>query len=411
MERTHNAGSGWTLGVYVTLCVVIGVVIGVVLSGSVNRSLGGHASHWPSYAETFEAVAPSVVEVRVDPQGRLGTGFAVSESQVITARHIIVDATQIVVRDLNGIDHPATVVGTDARTDLALLAVQGGTSLLPATLGASVRMRVGDTVLAIGNPYGLGHSLSVGVVGHRARRLAADASDGPRVRFLQLAIPLNPGNSGGPIFDSEGQVVGVLSGTHTQGQAIAFAVPVEAVVAGLPALRDGARVSRAFLGIRTDVDNGALRVTSVIPSGPADRAGIRTGDLITALSGVSVATSIDLHERLDALTGGEMAAVRLLRDGQLVLLDVRLGDWAEQPIVVGGMTLRPRAGSGGEVVALRPRSRAERAGVQVGDRVLKVSGLPVQAPADVREFLMGGALQLVLAREGQSVAVQLEEPG
>jgi serine protease Do len=228
---------------------------------------------------------------------------------------------------------------------------------------------------------------------------------------LQLAIPLNPGNSGGPIFDSEGQVVGVLSGTHTQGQAIAFAVPVEAVVAGLPALRDGARVSRAFLGIRTDVDNGALRVTSVIPSGPADRAGIRTGDLITALSGVSVATSIDLHERLDALTGGEMAAVRLLRDGQLVLLDVRLGDWAEQPIVVGGMTLRPRAGSGGEVVALRPRSRAERAGVQVGDRVLKVSGLPVQAPADVREFLMGGALQLVLAREGQSVAVQLEEPG
>jgi S1-C subfamily serine protease len=92
-------------------------------------------------------------------------------------------------------------------------------------------------------------------------------------------------------------------------------------------------------------------------------------------------------------------------------LDVRLGDWAEQPIVVGGMTLRPRAGSGGEVVAVRPRSRAERAGVLVGDRVLKVNGLPVQAPADVRESLLGGALQLELARGGLSVSVKLEEAG
>ncbi len=411
MERPHNTGFGWTRGLRVALLLGLGVLVGLVLGGPVERLPWGSVSQWPSYADTFEAVAPSVVEVRVDPQGRLGTGFAVSGSQVITARHIVVDAAQIRVRDLNGKDYPATVVGTDARTDLALLALQGESTLPPAELGMSTGLRVGDVVLAIGNPYGLGHSLSVGVLGHRARRLAIDASDGPRVRFLQLAIPLNPGNSGGPIFDSEGRVVGVLSGTHTQGQAIAFAVPVEAVVAGLPALREGARVSRAFLGIRTDVEEGALRVTSVIPSGPADRAGIRTGDLITALSGTSVVTPTELHERLDTLTGGEMAVVRLLRDGQLVLLDVRLGDWAEQPIVVGGMTLRPRAGSGGEVVAVRPRSRAERAGVQVGDRVLKVNGLPVQAPADVRESLLGGALQLELARGGLSVSVKLKEAG
>jgi len=406
MDRPDNVGTGWTI----LALVLVGLVAASTTLWIVSPGSGGSEARWPSYATTFEAVAPSVFEVVVTaPEGRLGTAFAVSASEVITARHIVMEATEIAVRGIDGRERTATVVGTDARTDLALMRVDG--SLPPSKLGSSSDLRVGDTVLAVGNPYGLGHSLSVGVLGHRARRLSVDASDGPRVRFLQLSIPLNPGNSGGPIFDARGEVIGVLSGTHTQGQAIAFAVPVEAVIAGLPALREGAQVSRAFLGVRAEAEGGSLRVSSVIPSGPADRAGIRPGDVITAFDGQTVESSAQLHERLDTLQGGALATVRIQRDGQLVMLDVRLGDWAQQPIVVGGMTLRPRAGSGGEVVAVRPRSRAERAGVRVGDVVLTVSGLPVQAPADVRESLVGGAVQMELARDGMSVAIQLEEAG
>jgi len=404
-SRVENPSS-WTIPALLVLTLIAGLAVGWVWG---HRFAKGEST-WPSYSETFAAVAPSVVEISVtSPEARIGTGFAVSPTEVITARHIVIDADSIQIRGFDGEDHTAVVVGTDARTDLALLRLEG--TLPPTILGASVDLRVGDTVLAVGNPYGLGHSLSVGVVGHRGRKLSVDASDGPRVNFLQLSIPLNPGNSGGPIFNAAGEVIGVLSGTHTQCQAIAFAVPVEAVVAGLDALRGGAQVSRAFLGVRTEQEGERVRITSVIPSGPADRAGLRAGDIITAFAGDPVATPRQLIDRLDGLPGGAQTTIRLQRDGQLVLLDVLLGDWAAQPIVVGGMTLRPRAGSGGEVVAVRPRSRAERAGILVGDVVLTVSGLPVQAPADVRASLVSGAVQLELVRDGMSVAVKLEEAG
>jgi serine protease Do len=267
-------------------------------------------------------------------------------------------------------------------------------------------------VLAIGNPFGLGHSLSVGVVGHRGRKLAAGVADLPRVDFVQLSMPLNPGNSGGPIFDRAGRVVGVLSGTHAQGQSIAFAVPVEALVEALDALRSGARMSRAFLGLTSRADGSSLEVVSVVPAGPADRAGIRAGDQISAFDGTQVARPSELQAVLDRLSGGTRTSARLLRDGQLQVVDVTLADWAEQPVVVGGMTLRAAPGAGGEVVAVRPRSRAERADIRVGDVVRSVNGVPVRAPADVKESLTGGtSAQLDLVRSGVPVSVQLEEAG
>ncbi len=372
----------------------------------------GPTGPWPTYAEVFDRVAPVVVNVSVEgPETRVGSGFAVSTTEVVTARHLVVDAGAVVVRDIGGWALPAEVVGTDARTDLALLRVRGG-GLQPAVLGASNPLRVGYTVIAIGNPYGLGHSLAVGVVGHRGRRLSPDADDGPRVDFLQLSLPLNPGNSGGPIFDREGRVVGVLSGTHAQGQAIAFAVPVEVLVDSLEPLRRGARVSRAYLGLRTRTEDQSLVVTQVIPSSPADRAGLRPGDALSAFAGEAVVTPDDLQAVLDQRQGGERVSVRVLRDGQLLVLDVTLADWASQPVVVGGMTLRAVPGSGGEVVAVRPRSRAERAGVRVGDQVRSVNGVPVRAPADVKDALSDGApAQLDLVRGGVPVQVQLGEAG
>lgn len=380
--------------------------------GCTGPPQGNVDARWPSYAEAFDAVAPSVVSVTLEtPEARVGTGFALTSDQVVTARHLVIGAEHASVRTWDGRTLAADVGGLDARTDLALLTVPGA-ELSPVSLGRSGELRVGDTVLTIGNPYGLGHSLALGVVGHRGRRLAAEAADGPRVDFLQLSIPLNPGNSGGPVIDRNGEVVGVLSGTHAQGQAIAFAVPVEALTDGLDALRRGDRVSRAFLGLRTELRGSALTVVSVVPAGPADEAGVRQGDALTAFDSRAVDTPGALQDLLDARAGGTRVSLRLLRDGQLRIVDVTLADWAEQPVVVAGMILKPLPGSGGVIAAVRPRSRAERAGLRTGDAIRSVNGAPVQAPADVKEALVGGApAQVEVVREGAPASFQLEEAG
>jgi serine protease Do len=388
---------------------IAGVAIAVALAFVGGRATAPHG--WASYADTYRQVAPGVVGVSLDdPEPRIGSGFAVSPTQVVTARHLVVGAEEVAIHTFDGTVVTARVVGSDARTDLALVEASDG-AFTPVVLGSSAELEVGDTVLAIGNPFGLGHSLAVGVVGNLDRRLADDAN-GPHTDFLQLTMPLNPGNSGGPVFDELGRVVAVLSGIHAQGQAIAFAIPVEALESTLPALQEGEQLSRAFLGARTETVDGGVAIASVTAGGPADHAGLRTGDRITSIDGAAVGSPDAFHAMLDHLAAGTDAQIGIVRDGTPQIIAVELSDWAEHPLVVAGMTLRPVAGAGGEVVAVRPQSRADRAGVHIGDIVHTVDGLPVQAPADVQEALGGRAHGLIeVVRDGQPVVVQLPEPG
>ncbi|MCO4746036.1 MAG: trypsin-like peptidase domain-containing protein [Proteobacteria bacterium] len=360
-----------------------------------------------SYAEVYDRVAPVVVNVSLsEPDTRVGSGFAVARDQVVTARHLVVGARDVVVQGADGKAVWMRVVGTDARTDLALLRAESPV-FEPAVLGSSDALVAGDTLLAIGNPYGLGHSLAVGVLGSRERRLVV-REGGPSVDFLQLTIPLNPGNSGGPIFDGGGRIVGILAGTHSEGQAIAFAVPVEVLKDVLPALGKGARMTRAYLGARAVETDGGLMVSDVVPSGPADRAGVRVGDLLKSLDGQPLDTPETLRALLDGLPAGQRATLTFRRDGEDQAVDVGLTDWAERAVAVAGMTLRPNPGTGGRVVAVRPRSRAEKAGVRVGDIVRTVDGIPVRAPADVQDMLdPGEPAQIEAVRNGVPVVVQL----
>lgn len=389
------------------LVLALGATLGLGVAG--GWGLARSVPAWPSYAPLFERAAPSVVSVGVEgPADRVGSGFALSAHEVVTARHLVVDAEAITIVDIAGRRRSAVVVGSDARSDLALIRVEGP-ALEPAPLGASASLRVGDAVVAIGNPFGLGHSLAAGVVGHVGRRLAS-GDDGPRVEFLQLSVPLNPGNSGGPVFDPRGRVVGVLSGTHAQGQSIAFAVPIEVLVEAVPQLRQGAHVSRAFLGLRAATTADGLVVVSVIPHGPADDAGVRPGDRVLAFAGEAMGSPEALQAGLDRLAGGQTVPLVLERNRASLEVPVELADWAMQPVVAAGMTLVPSPGSGGEVVAVRPRSRAERAGVLAGDRLRAIDGTPLRAPADVKDAVAtGAALQLDLVRAGGPVVVQLEE--
>lgn len=394
-------------GCLVALLVPLGAAIAALV---LVRPEEGPPPAWPSYADVFEAVAPGVVNVHLDgPRGRMGTGFAVGPDRVVTAWHLVAGADVLEIRDLSGRTLPATVVGTDARVDLALLRLDGA-GLQPLPLGSAASLRVGDTVVAVGNPYGLGHTLSAGILAQRGR-LLADGS-GPRVDFLQLSMPLHPGNSGGPVLDAAGRVVGVLTGTHSAGQGIAFAVPAEVLRRALPALSEGRRVSRAFLGIRTEPSSDGLRVVSVSPSSPADLAGIRPGDRLERLAGHPLRRPADVTRVLDALEGGDVVPVEIERDGRLETLEVALADQADQPVVVGGMTLAPRPGTGGEVVAVRPRSRAEGAGIEVGDLVRAVDDAPVHAPAEVKEALARSeAARVELVRDGAALIVELPVGG
>ena len=169
-ERTTNAT---VIGLVVLVIVLLGA-----LTWSVLRPLPVPLAP-PSHADVFDQVAASVVAVSVEQPARVGSGFAISDNEVVTARHLVVDVGEVTVRDVSGRPLRAEVIGTDARADLALLRVEEG-GLQPTVLGNTERLRVGDTVLAIGNPFGLGHSRSVGGVGHRGRRLAAGVADLPQ---------------------------------------------------------------------------------------------------------------------------------------------------------------------------------------------------------------------------------------
>jgi serine protease Do len=401
MYESEISTPAWTQGfAWLVTGVLGGVLIGVLVFRTAPEPVG-----WTSYAGVYQAVAPSVVNVAVDGDSLgVGSGFAVGTNKVVTARHLVQGADSISVLGLDGLEYEAAVLGSDARTDLALLDVPGA-SLQPVRLGRSHTLMVGDTVLAIGNPYGLGHSLAQGVVGGQQRSM--DGGDGSAA-FVQLSIPLNPGNSGGPILDDSGLVVGVLAGTHAQGQAIAFAVPVDVLSAALPALLRGDELTRAWMGVRGFAATQGLQLEAVVSGGPADRAGIRIGDTLSTVGDLPVLTPDAFNDVLSALPPHGKVAVVLLRDGERLAIPVLLADRASRSVVASGMTMRAAPGAGGEVVAVRPGSRADRAGVFEGDVIRSVSGFVVQSPADVQDLLAGrNAVRLELVREGTVMAVTL----
>ncbi len=403
MYESESNTPAWTQGLaWLVTGVLGGLLIGVVVFRTAPETVG-----WTSYSDVYQAVAPSVVNVAVDGESLgVGSGFAVGTDKVVTARHLVQGATSISVLGLDGLEYEAAVLGSDARTDLALLDVPGA-SLQPVRLGRSHTLMVGDTVLAIGNPYGLGHSLAQGVVGGQQR--AMDGGDG-NAAFVQLSIPLNPGNSGGPILDDRGLVVGVLAGTHAQGQAIAFAVPVDVLSSALPALLRGDELTRAWMGVRGVAVTQGLQLDAVVAGGPADRAGLRVGDILSTVGEMPVLTPDAFNDVLSALPPHGKVAVGLLRDGERMAIPVLLADRAARSVVASGMTLRAAPGAGGEVVAVRPGSRADRAGVFEGDVIRSVSGFVVQSPADVQDLLAGrNAVRLEMVRDGAMMAVTLEQ--
>jgi serine protease Do len=321
---------------------------------------GGFAG-LPDFADLAERVLPSVVSiavsggvVEVPPEFRgtplerqfrgrrqaqgQGSGFVIDRAGlVVTNNHVIGNAARVQITLQNGRELMARVVGTDELTDLALLRVEAGEALPTVPWGSSAAMRVGNWVVAAGNPFGLGGSVTVGIVSARGRQIGS----GPFDDFFQTDAPINPGNSGGPLFNTAGEVIGVNTAIFSPSGAsvgIGFAVPSDLARSVIDQLRNGGRVERGWLGVsmqdQAPGQPGMVRgvlVAGVERGSPAARAGLRPGDVVTAIDGERVETSQALLRGIAGQPPGQTVRLSILRGGRPAEIPVQIGRRPAQP--------------------------------------------------------------------------------
>jgi putative serine protease PepD len=262
-----------------------------------------------------------------------GTGFVVDDAgHIVTAAHVVDGASSISVRFQDGATRKATVLGRDDATDVAVLKVDAaGVKLHPLALGSSASLNVGDDVAAIGDPFGYDRSISTGIVSGVDRTI--QAPNGFTVAHaIQTDAAMNPGNSGGPVFDAAGKVVGIADQIATNGGAeqsagVGFAVPIDLVKSALPTLKAGGRVQHAYLGVATGgaTNTAGATVSTVTPGGPAADAGLRAGDIVTAFDGKAVTDANELVAGIAAHKPGDEVKVTVKRGSRSVQLTVTLG--------------------------------------------------------------------------------------
>jgi len=280
-----------------------------------------------------------------------GSGFVISEDgYVLTNSHVVEGADEILVSFMDGSERKADVVGLDPRTDIGLIRVYGDDPFVALALGDSDPVRPGDWVVAVGNPYGLSHTVTAGIVSAKHRH---DVLGGRYDDFIQTDAAINPGNSGGPLVDLNGEVIGINTAIKPAANAIGFTVPINMAKKVLPELRTAGRVARGWLGVviqevppelQESWKLGDLRgalVARVQPDGPAEAAGIEAGDVITTFDEHDVSDRRHLSRVVGDTGVGRVVPVGVLREAEHRMLEVKVGELLEQHLV-SGWEGRPR---------------------------------------------------------------------
>jgi serine protease Do len=271
-------------------------------------------------------------------QKSLGSGVIIDkDGYILTNNHVVEKATSIKVKLSDGKEYDAKVIGKDAKTDIALIKVNAR-NLPVSVLGDSDKLEVGDWVLAIGNPYGLDHTVTAGIVSAKGRVIG----QGPYDDFIQTDASINPGNSGGPLFNLRGEVVGINTAIISGGQGIGFAIPVNMAKALLPQLKTSGKVVRGWLGVVIQKvtpelaksfglkeSEGAL-VSDVMDDSPASRVGIKRGDVIVAFNGTPIKDMEQLPKAVAATEVGKKVKVKLLREGKPLEIEVTIAEGREE---------------------------------------------------------------------------------
>ncbi len=348
-----------------------------------------------------------------------GSGFIVSpDGLIVTNNHVVHEAKSVMVTLSDGSELPAKVIGRDQRTDLAVLRVTADHPLPYVTLGDSSAVKPGQWVIAMGNPFGLGGSVTAGIVSAKGRDIGA----GPYDNFIQVDAPINQGNSGGPLFTQDGTVVGVNTAILSPSGGsigIGFAIPANLVKTVVADIETSGHVTRGYLGVAAQPVAPALRaalalpasqgsgqgalIASVAPRSPAAKAGLEPGDVITAVDGQAVADPRDLAREIAALKPGAEAKITLIRNGAPATETVTIAtqsddETADRGSAAGAETPRvglalqalspelrdqldlPAESKGAVVAAVEPGSPAEAAGIAPGDVVVGVGTASIDGP-------------------------------
>ena len=394
-------------------------------------------------------VQPQAVEAK-------GSGFIIDSSGiVVTNNHVVKDAKSVSVELSDGSSYSATVLGTDPKTDLAVLKIKAGKPLPYVEIGSSKDVTPGEWVVAMGNPFGLGGSVTAGIVS----ALGRDIGDGPYDRFIQIDAPINEGNSGGPLFDQHGYVIGINTAILSPSGGsvgIGFAIPSDLMKRVVSQLVAGGKVVRGYLGVEAqeispqmaqamslpagDPSSDGALVAAVSPGSPAFRAGLQAGDVITKVNGSAVTNPGDLAADIASVDPGKDTSISYIRDGKSHDISVAVTTMptnpdasfqtgansppAPAPGQAGlGLTLAPltpqasaqlnlpNSATGAVIANVRPNSAADQAGIQAGDLLVGVGAQRIASPGDAVAAIQSAkksgapAVALRIIRQGQALFV------
>jgi len=376
------------------------------------------------------------------PRQSMGSGFIVSsDGYVLTNNHVVEGADEIIVRLNDRRELPARLVGTDPRSDMAVLKIEDGDDLPVVQVGKSRDLKVGEWVLAIGSPFGFDYTVTAGIVSALGRSLPSENY----VPFIQTDVAINPGNSGGPLFNLDGEVIGINSQIYTRSggfMGVSFAIPIDDAMNVFRQIRDDGSVSRGWLGVLIQEVNrdlaesfglqrprGAL-VAEVMANSPAEDAGLQSGDIVLQYEGEDVALSSDLPPMVGRTPIGETASLQVMRGGDLINVDVEIGrlpedgqtrsaapsgsnsDSSSAPL---GLNVEPLPGdiadsmnleSGGVLVTAVASGPARDAGIRPNDVITELNRRPVRSVDDFREVVDsvpdGAAVSVRVVRQGRA---------
>jgi serine protease Do len=407
------------------------VSVEVKFEAAASRERGDSGGDLPPQMREFFEQFPQFRDRFQNPRGRtsaVGSGFVITaDGYVVTNNHVVSDATMVKLRFQSGEEFDAKVIGTDSKTDLALLKIDADKAL-PFVPFAEADTKVGDWVMAVGNPFGLGGTVTAGIVSARGR----DIGSGPYDDYLQIDASINKGNSGGPAFNMKGEVIGVNTAIFSPSGGsvgIGFAIPTSLVKQVVEDLKGDGVVTRGFLGVQIqpvtdeiaeglglDKAEGAI-VSNLTPSSPAEKAGIQSGDIVVKANGEMIDDAKDLSRTVAGLKPGQSIPFEIIREGKRQTIDVEIGTMpgderraetqttGSKPVRLSdlGIEIEPSE-EGVKITELDPASAAASKGLRPGDVILEIAGRDVKSPNDIEMALKAATSKsvLMLVRSGDN---------